>query len=415
MSCKNNNSQEDNKAGGSVESSKDSLLEKTRPDGSFSGDLNFLRKYDPDLIVLQQKGDSSAQVIVSPAYQAKVFTSTANGLQGKSFGWVNYKAFSGEKDPHMNAYGGENRLWLGPEGGKFSLFFAAGKPMVFENWKTPAGFDSEPWNLVKKEQDNVTMDKKMALTNYAGTALSLSIERTIRLLTPAQIDNTTGLALQKESSELKAVAYISENKLTNTGKQAWNEKTGMPCLWILDMFNPSPSTVIVVPFKETPEKDFAAVATTDYFGAIPADRLKHNSHILYLKADGKSRGKLGVVPNKAKDWIGSYAADTKVLTLLHFDIEPASKYLNQEWNTEKPTFSGDAVNAYNDGPLEDGSQMGPFYEMESVSPAAFLAPGNTLLHQQSVYHFTGSEKDLNTIALKCLGVSLADIKSAFGK
>ena len=23
----------------------------------------------------------------------------------------------------MNAYGGENRLWLGPEGGKYSLFF----------------------------------------------------------------------------------------------------------------------------------------------------------------------------------------------------------------------------------------------------------------------------------------------------
>ena len=53
-------------------------------------------------------------------------------------------------------------------------------------------------------------------------------------------------------------------------------------------------------------------------------------------------------------------------------------YLNQEWNIIKPPFSGDAVNAYNDGPLADGSQMGPFYEIETVSPAAFLKPGESI-------------------------------------
>ena len=90
--------------------------------GTFGYDRYFLSAYD-SVIVLSA---GSASVIVSPRYQGKVFTSTAFGDTGRSFGWVHYKAFNGPLDAHMNAYGGENRLWLGPEGGKFSLFFPPG-------------------------------------------------------------------------------------------------------------------------------------------------------------------------------------------------------------------------------------------------------------------------------------------------
>ena len=96
-----------------------------------------------------------------------------------------------------------------------------------------------------------------------------------------------------------------------------------------------------------------------------------------------------------------------------FDLDTSSRYLNQEWNTLKPSFSGDAVNAYNDGPLADGTQMGPFYEIESVSPAAFLKPGESLSHRHAVFHFTGDEKGLDPIAKKLLGVSLAEIQKEF--
>jgi hypothetical protein len=205
------------------------------------------------------------------------------------------------------------------------------------------------------------------------------------------------------------VGYQTENILTNKGKFAWNEATGMPCIWMLDMFNPSPSTVIVVPYKDLSGVPFDKVVTSDYFGQIPPDRLKHTDDHLFLKADGKSRGKLGVSPKYAKDRAGSYDADHKLLTIILFDVDSSAKYLNQEWNTTKPTFAGDAVNAYNDGPLADGSQMGPFYEMESVSPAAFLKPGESLSHKHAVFHFTGNEKALDAISQKLLGVSLKDI------
>jgi len=74
---------------------------------------------------------------------------------------------------------------------------------------------------------------------------------------------------------------------------------------------------------------------------------------------------------------------------------------------------GDAQNAYNDGPLEDGSIMGPFFEMESASPAALLMPGETLYHTHNVFHFMGKENDLTLITKALLGVSIDDIKTVF--
>jgi hypothetical protein len=51
--------------------------------------------------------------------------------------------------------------------------------------------------------------------------------------------------------------------------------------------------------------------------------------------------------------------------------------------------------------------------MESVSPAAFLKPEEKLTNQHYIFHFTGDISGLNAIASKVLGVSLADIQSAF--
>lgn len=377
--------------------------------GSFGYDHNFLQQSDDSLVVLSDK-TGNARVIVSPKYQAKVFTSTADGDSGLSFGWVNYKAFTGAVDAHMNAYGGENRLWLGPEGGRFSLFFKPGDSMVFTNWKTPPAIDTEPWTVTGKTDVMVNMQKSMHLINYNNTPLDIMVDRSVKILSLSEISRLISFSLDPA---VKAVGYQTENRITNKGNQAWTESTGMPCIWMLDMFKPSPATVIVVPFKKTKAEEFEKVATTNYFGQIPPDRIKHTEDILFFKADGKSRGKLGVNPVKAKTVAGSYDAENNVLTITLFDADSSAKYLNQEWNTSKPPFSGDAVNAYNDGPLADGTQMGPFYEIESVSPAAFLKPGQSLSHNHTVFHFTGEEKALDQIAIKLLGISLEEIKKAF--
>jgi len=375
--------------------------------GSFAYDLKFLQEHDPELVHLQS---SASGILVSPKYQAKVFTSTASGDQGKSFGWINYKAFSTAIDPHMNAYGGENRIWLGPEGGKYSLFFKPGDSMTFSNWKTPAAFDTEAWKVTGQSKDSVSFQKDMELTNYAGTRLPIQLNRSVTLLDQAGIEQQLSVKL---GDSVQAVGYATLNTITNKGSFEWTEKTGMPCIWILDMFNPSNATTIVIPYKAGAAKE--KVATTGYFGDIPADRIRLDGKTLFFRADGKQRGKLGILPKHVLPVAGSYDAEHGVLTIISFTPDAGARYLNQEWRTDKPVFSGDAMNAYNDGPLQDGSQMGPFYEMESVSPAVALKAGASLQHHHNVFHFTGSVSQLNDLAQKILGVSLGTIQQAFTK
>ncbi|HRZ36840.1 MAG TPA: hypothetical protein P5534_10795, partial [Candidatus Paceibacterota bacterium] len=68
--------------------------------------------------------------------------------------------------------------------------------------------------------------------------------------------------------------------------------------------------------------------------------------------------------------------------------------------------------SYNDGPPAPGAKpMGPFYELESSSPAAALRPGKSLTHVHRTIHLSGDESALDTVARAALGVSIADIKN----
>lgn len=367
----------------------------------FQKDLAFLQQYDS--VILLTRGE--ARVVVSPRYQAKVFTSTSG--DGSSNGWINYEAFDAAPDPHMNAYGGENRIWLGPEGGPFSLFFPGGFMMDFANWRIPPAFDTEPWELIGVSDTMAVLEKDMNLVNYAGTDLNITVNRTVRMLAGREIRDMIGSDF---GPGVSAVAYMTDNTLINTGRNAWNDSTGMPCIWILDMFPPSTKTTIIVPFKKG---EIPNPVNTAYFGEIPPDRIRMGNGIVFFKGDGKKRSKLGIQPLAARDRAGSYDPEQKKLTITIFDISPEARYLNQEWDTRKPPFSGDAVNAYNDGPLEDGRLLGPFYELESVSPAAFLEPGQSIRHRHSVFHFSGNEKELDAISQSTLGVTLNQVKNAF--
>ena len=91
--------------------------------------------------------------------------------------------------------------------------------------------------------------------------------------------------------------------------------------------------------------------------------------------------------------LGSYDGDNKVLTLVQF-TQPAgvTDYVNSLWKLQDNPFGGDAANSYNDGPATPGAKpMGPFYELESSSPAAALAPGESLSHVHRTVHLSGPE------------------------
>jgi len=367
--------------------------------GTFDFDRSFIKKYCK-VVELSEK---NARLLIVPDYQARVMTSTANGGEGNSYGWINYQLIeSGRLKAHINPFGGEDRFWFGPEGGQYAFYFKKGDPFDFEHWQTPPLIDTEPFEIVNVDSTQATFKKTSSVTNYQGFTFQFDIQRKIKLLDQSATELEFGISLEN----LLAVAFQSDNMITNKGTESWSKKNGLLSIWILGMFNPSDQTVIALPHEKSNDKN---KITDNYFGTIPPDRIVKSDHLLLVKGDGKYRGKVGIQPLIASPIIGSYNERKHILTLVKFDLDRKGLYVNSKWELQKEPFTGDVANAYNDGPQADGSQLGPFYELESSSPAKELKQGESLRHRHTTLHLEGDEIELNRIAEKTLGASLRQL------
>jgi hypothetical protein len=369
--------------------------------GTFGYDLTFIKAHK-DVIVLTS---AKAKVLLVAEYQGRVMTSTADGDAGTSYGWMNYELIrSGKTRLHMNPYGGEDRFWMGPEGGQFALYFKKADPFDYDHWQTPAFIDTEPFQVVSVDSAHARFAAHARFSNYLQTEFEIDIDRQIEILTAAQIDSEFHIA----TSGLKTVGFRSINKIINRGAD-WKKDTGVPSVWILGMFKPTPETVVVIPHDSA--ADHQGISD-NYFGLIPPDRIQKGPRHLILKADGKFRGKVGIAPSIAKNVAGSYDGQKHILTLVKYDLDKKSDYVNSKWEVQATPYGGDAFNSYNDGPIQGGSQLGPFYELESSSPAKELRSGESLVHRHLTVHLEGSETALNEIAQMVLGLDVTDLSFA---
>ncbi len=126
------------------------------------------------------------------------------------------------------------------------------------------------------------------------------------------------------------------------------------------------------------------------------------------------RNKIGLFGPRAKGVCGSYDPTNQLLTLVQFNHSAAAKdYVNSSWSIQKQPYVGDAISSYNDGPLEPGKKgLGGFYELESLSPAAALKPGESILHVHRTFHIQGPVGDLDKIARATLGVGLEEVQTS---
>jgi hypothetical protein len=374
---------------------------------TFQDDIEFLQRYEEVLLLQDATGDK--QVAVVPAWQGRVMTSTNSGPEGPSFGWINRDLIqTGATLPHINPYGGEDRFWMGPEGGQFSIFFKPGDPFDLEHWQTPAIVDTDRWSTTSSSTTSASFREEVSLTNYSGTNFNLRIDRTVRLLGAAEVSQLLGTAAP---SGVQVVGFASENQITNIGETAWKKETGLLSIWILGMYVPSATTTVIIPFRQGPEKELGPIVNDSYFGKVPVDRLRVKGSAVYFTADGKYRSKIGLNPYRAAGIAGSFDSSRDLLTVIQYDQpEGLAEYVNSMWEIQEQPYAGDVINSYNDGPPEPGKKpMGPFYELETSSPAAALKPGDSISHVHRTYHFTGPSRQLDGIARKVLGVALADM------
>ncbi len=383
-----------------MQSVSDSAFKK----GSYGYDADFIKKHVNNIIELRS---DDAKILLSADYQGRVFTSTASGDGGKSFGWINYSLLSSnKKKKQFNPVGGEERFWIGPEGGQYSVYFKKNDSFNINHWQVPALIDTNKYNVAQQTNTSATFGFSSSVTNYSGTAFHFAITRKISLLDKNAIEQKLNTTLP---AGIHAVAYETTNQVKNNGSNAWKKDSGLLSIWLLGMFAPTIETKVIIPFH--PQKNARSFITDDYFGKIDSTRLTVKDSVLYFRCDGKLRGKLGISPAIAKPFVCSYDFKDNVLTVLIPEVHKNDLYVNGKWELQKEPYKGDVINSYNDGPLQDGTQMGPFYEVESSSPGHELKPGETQEYHQTTIHLQGDYATLKNLVQQLIHVDLDDVKN----
>lgn len=342
----------------------------------------------------------NAMIAVSGTYQGRVFTSSSNGLEGKSYGWINWDLISNKKhQTTMARLGGESRVWFGPEFGKYAIFFEPNKIQDDENIKVPEDLNSKQFTKVISSKKSITYQADMQILNANNFKFKINTKRKITILDR----ETIAVDLKTPtSSDISVVGFSAETWLKNIDSIQWTKEQGLLSVWELGCMLSSPDTKVIIPL----EKPLNSLKT--YFGINEESRYRINNNTLFYKSDAQLLGKIGIPPESTKNIMGSYSHKNNLLTIVTFNFKNDGVYLNCFPKNTAP-YDGDAINIFNGEINESLGYNWPFYEFESLSSSKELKPLEELYHKQTIYHIEGGYDLLNSISKTLLGVNLNEI------
>jgi hypothetical protein len=202
--------------------------------------------------IVELTNGEGSRIVVAPSWQGRVMTSTCEGSDGPSLGFVHRACIeTGKADRQCNHYGGEDRMSIGPEGGPFGFWFSRGTKQVLKNWQTPTGLNNAVWKVVSPPSDrSVQMTTRWMLKNASGTAFTLDVTREVRLLGPDELQRSFGnwTAGMLNRADVKTVAYETENRVVNRG-EPFSKLTGLVSIGVCGMMNAGRRTVMLMPYK----------------------------------------------------------------------------------------------------------------------------------------------------------------------
>ncbi|TNJ42576.1 hypothetical protein KFZ70_01995 [Tamlana fucoidanivorans] len=375
-----------------------SSCNKTYPTGRFGDDLNFLKQYANPIVL----ADGDRQIIVSPNFQGRVFSSTSKGINGTSYGWFNKRIMASDSaKQNMSKVGGASRIWFGPDQGENNVFAEIHPDTKKEVRKAPKDLDELPFKVLEKTNTSIVLGEKMHIKNVKGFDFYVDVVRDIALIKRNQIIER----LKIDLNQVDYVAFKAKTTMTNIGEVNWSKNQGLISLWELGCMQPTPQTTVVIPLRGK------ATDATVYFTPVDSTRLNIKNNILFYKADANYLNKIGTLPEHTMPYFGSYSPELDLLTIVRFRFAGEQDYVNAHPENPEP-FRGDVINVFNDGTWGDIGPFGPFYELETSSPAKTLKVGESLSHVHETYHFEGTKDVLNAIAIQVLGVDLTTIDNA---
>jgi Family of unknown function (DUF6786) len=366
--------------------------------------VELLKSTGNRAVQLQRSGKDAA-VLVSPDLVGRVMCSTFSSKTGEANAWINREAIlKGKVDPVFNNFGGEERFWFGPEGGRFGLMFG-GNESCFANYHVQEGMTSLGYNVMTQDDRSVTITADMSLQNTVGTKFSLRVERRISLLESCPYASEIW-------DPVDFVGFQSDNVVTNIGPSPWVRETGTIAMWCLGQFLEHPRLAVVIPVRDGTNGSAGPATVDEYFKDFCiGDAFQRECRMNYdgwvrLKADGKIRGKVGAKKERVTGRLGSYNPNSDHLIIVDHDFYPELDYATGYWRPYTDAFDGDAVSVYVDGPQEVGGSEGLSYELETMSPALFLRPGQSFSYRNRTFHLRARRQTIHAVCKRFLNAEI---------
>jgi hypothetical protein len=183
-------------------------------------------------------------------------------------------------------------------------------------------------------------------------------------------------------------------------------------MWCLGQFPEHPGQSVVIPVRAGTVGFSGPLTVDEYFKDFCLGdsfsrecRLDFDGWVL-LKASGRVRGKVGVKKERATGRLGSYDPINNHLIIVDHDFYPEMDYVTGYWRSCADAFDGDAASVYVDGPQEVGGPGGLSYELETMSPALFLKPGQSFSYRNRTFHLRGPRSAIRAVCKQFLNAEI---------
>jgi hypothetical protein len=321
--------------------------------------LNYLAQKTPVIELYNQLG---GRVVVCPEWNGRVLTSTCEGLDGDSFGFVDVQAIDAER---FENFGGEDHWTI--------------SPLV------------HPFSVESIREHNAMLQRTLYMADANGKSVELHLSRSISLLHRQTLRTWFGdtIADLLEQTDVSMVGFCTENTI-------WSQERGYIASRQRGMFNASPHTCIII---STLPKDFTSEPFSveiDYLSGSPHGRVRHLSDTLLLRADGHGRCRATIPFSLSPPIFGAVECRAGTLTLWTFELPD-----NSEGNIIQIDNSGGSPT-----PKPDWSAH---YEINCFSPAHKLLPETPLLYNQCTLHLNADNHILNNLIQQIFNISLENI------
>jgi len=324
---------------------------------SYNDALNYLVKKTPVVELYDQLG---GRVAVCPEWNGRVMTSTCDGLDGNSFGYVNVQAIDAE---NFENFGGEDLWTISP----------LDLSLTIENIK----------------ENKTLLQRTLRMADANGQSVEFHLSRSISLLSRQRMGTLFGDAIADalKQEDVSVVAFRTENTVRSQEKACVASRQR-------GMFNACPHTFIVI---STPPENFLSKPPTidiDYLGGSPHGRIRHIADALLFRADGRGRCRATIPFSAVPPLFGAVELRSGTLTLWMFDVPEESEEKN-------------IIRIYNHGhPHTGGLDWATYYEMNSFSAARELLPEHALSYCQCTLHLNAGNDILGGLVRQIFDVSL---------